>query len=74
LIALNVPHLQLTLDQLRNLNVIQKRLSGLKNALQKPLEAFQGFQYWISRVSRKILLDFAISSKQNATRIRKITQ
>jgi hypothetical protein len=28
-------------------NAIQKLLSGLKNVLQKPQEAFQGFWQWI---------------------------
>jgi hypothetical protein len=35
LVALNVCHLQLTLDRPRNVNVIKKLLSGLKNVLQK---------------------------------------
>jgi hypothetical protein len=44
------------------MNVIQKPLSGIKNVLQKPHEAFQE------------LLDFAIHRRQNETRSRKITR
>jgi hypothetical protein len=44
LAALNVCHLQLTLDWPSNVNAIQKLLSGLKNVLQKPHEVhFKGF-------------------------------
>jgi hypothetical protein len=42
LVALNVRHLQLTLDKPSNVNAIQKPLSGIKNVLQKPHEASHG--------------------------------
>jgi hypothetical protein len=52
LVALNVRHLQLTVDRPWNVNDIKKTLSGLENVLQKPHEAFQGLK-WIYRASRK---------------------
>jgi hypothetical protein len=56
---------------------IQKPLSGLKNILQKPSEAFEGFRWQIYRPSGKIyadtLPDFAIHRRQNETSSRKST-
>jgi hypothetical protein len=43
LVALNLRYIKLTLDRPWNVKAIQKQLSGLKNVLQKPHEAFQGF-------------------------------
>jgi hypothetical protein len=69
--------LQQTLDRPWNVNVIQKPLSGLKNFLQKPLKAFQGFWQWIYQASRKTCCRyvawFAIHSRQNRTWCRKST-
>jgi hypothetical protein len=53
LVALNFCYFHLTLNWPWNVNAIQKLLSGLKTALQKPHEAFEGVQYWIYRVSLK---------------------
>jgi hypothetical protein len=57
------------------MNAIQKPLSGLKNVLQKPPEAFQGYQeqiYWASRkLDADMLLDFAIHRRQNKIEVEK---
>jgi hypothetical protein len=42
-----------TRPALRNVNITQKLLSGLKSVVQKHHEAFQGFREWIHRASRK---------------------
>jgi hypothetical protein len=76
----NIHHLQQTLDWPRNINAIQKPLSGLKNVLQKPHNAFQGFRYRIYRASHKTwcrhVARFCHPSqtkrytKQNSTRVK----
>jgi hypothetical protein len=54
------------------MNAIQKPLSGLKNVLQKPHEAFQGFNNGFTELHAKLyadmLLDFAIRCRQTETR------
>jgi hypothetical protein len=40
MVTLNVCHLQVTFDWPQNVNAIKKPLSGLKNVLQKPHEAY----------------------------------
>jgi hypothetical protein len=53
------------------MNAIQRPLSGLKNVLQKPHEAFQGFRRGFTKLHTKLdadtLLDFAIHPRQNET-------
>jgi hypothetical protein len=52
-------------------NGIPKPPSGLKNALQKPHEAFQGLGSGFTELHAKLyadtLLDFAIYQRQNET-------
>jgi hypothetical protein len=76
-VALNIHHLQLALVQLSNVNVIKKPLSGLKNVLQKPHEAFKGFGSGLTEVHIKLdagtFLDFATHLGQNETRSQKST-
>jgi hypothetical protein len=56
-------------------NVIQKPLSGLKNAFQNTHEAFQGFGSGFTELHAKLdadtLVDFAIHHRQNKARNRK---
>jgi hypothetical protein len=78
LVTLNIRHLQLTLDQPWNVNAIRKPLSGLKNVLQKPHNAFQRFSSWFAELRTKLdadtLLDFAIHHRQNETWSQKSTR
>jgi hypothetical protein len=53
LVALNFLYFHLMINWPWKVNAIQKLLFGLKNALQKPHEASEGFQHWIYRVSLK---------------------
>jgi hypothetical protein len=73
LVALNVRHLQLTLNQPWNVDAIQKPLSVLKKVLQKPHEGFNiGFRDLHAKLDADTSLDFDIHLKQNETRNRKI--
>jgi hypothetical protein len=60
------------------MNAIKKSLSDLKNVLQRPYEAFQGFGSGFTELHAKLdsdtLLDFAIHRRQNETRSRKSTR
>jgi hypothetical protein len=60
------------------MNAIQKPLSGLKNVLQNPHEAFQGFDSRLTELQAKLdadtLLNFATHRRQNETRSRKSTR
>jgi hypothetical protein len=53
------------------MNAIQKQLSGLKNVLQKPHEAFKGFGSRFTELHAKLdadaLLVFATHCRQNET-------
>jgi hypothetical protein len=53
------------------MNAIQKPPSGLKNVLQKPHEAFQGFSSGFTELHAELdadtLLNFAIHHRQNKT-------
>jgi hypothetical protein len=57
------------------MNAIQKLLSSLKEVLQKPDEAFQGFGSGFTELHAKLdldtLLDFVIHCRQNETQSRK---
>jgi hypothetical protein len=59
------------------MNAIQKPLSSLKNVLQKPHEASQGFCSRFTELHTKLdadtLLDFAIHHRENKTRSQKST-
>jgi hypothetical protein len=59
-------------------NAIEKPASGLKNVLQKPHKAFQGFCSGFTELHAKLdadtLLDFSIHRRQNETRSRKSTR
>jgi hypothetical protein len=75
LVALNVRHLQLTLDRPRNVNAIQKPLSVLNNVLQKASRSISrvSFTEFHAKLDADTLLDFAINRRQNETRSPKST-
>jgi hypothetical protein len=74
LVAVNVHHLQVTLDRPWNVNVVQKPLSAQKLLTKSLTKHFSHFNSGFTKLHAKLdadtLLDFAIHCTQNETRSR----